>query len=289
MGKSKETLKNNELLFGSMYSSLVKSEKLLTVTSHTTIQPASLMRLGIFVPFNKSGRGEGVIDASHVLSSLEFSRAEGYTSIIITGPRLNLVTDFKVWMGIVHAFSKYGLSSNAVMLSFREFATYCQIPSKRLDSRLRQNVRDSLTRIRGKTITLSTIRSTKVYVTGLLKSGRFDFEEDMVYLEADCKLWELYCADYLTLLRKKPLNALPRQEAAQALYTYFAILPEKPADISFERLRTRLMLTNRVSDQNKVIRAALEKLKEIGYLDYLLKKNGRETMLRIISRNPNLT
>ena len=135
----------------------------------------------------------------------------------------------------------------------------------------------------------STIRSTKVYVTGLLKSGRFDFEEDMVYLEADCKLWELYCADYLTLLRKKPLNALPRQEAAQALYTYFASLPEKPADISFERLRTRLMLTNRVSDQNKVIRAALEKLKEIGYLDYLLKKNGRETMLRIISRNPNLT
>lgn len=111
----------------------------------------------------------------------------------------------------------------------------------------------------------------------------------MIELEADSKLWELYRADYLTLLRKKPLNALPRQEAAQAIYTYLASLPERPADISFTRLRARLLLTNRVADQNKVIRSALEKLRSIGYLDYLLKKDGRETYVRVLKRNPALT
>lgn len=269
-----------------------KEEKLLTVTTNSSVQPASLMRLGIFVPVNKSAAGARtgeVIDASEVLSSLELSKSEGYTRIIITGPRLNLSTDFKVWMGIIHAFSIYGLRSNAVCLSFHEFASFCQIPSKRFDARLRGSIRDSLARIRGKTITLSTIGSKGVYVTGLLKTGRFNAEEDTIELEADSNLWELYRADFVTLLRKKPLNALPRQEAAQALYTYLASLPEKPADISFSRLRARLMLTNRISDQNKVIRAALEKLKTIGYLDYLLKKEGHETMIRVLSRNSALT
>ncbi|MEH5143167.1 RepB family plasmid replication initiator protein [Enterobacter cloacae] len=283
--------KNNKinLLFKDAIPNLDESSgKLLTVTSNSSVQPAALMRLGIFVPANKSSDISEAVDASEILSSLELSKSEGYTRIIITGPRLNLSTDLKVWMGIIHAFSRYGLTSNTISLSFREFASLCQIPSKRLDSRLRANIRDSLTRIRGKTITLSTIGSRGAYVTGLLKTGRFNAEEDSVELEADSKLWELYRADYLTLLRKKPLSALPRQEAAQALYTYLASLPERPADISFTRLRARLMLTNRVSDQNKVIRAALQKLKAIGYLDYLLKKEGRETMVRVLKRNPAL-
>lgn len=264
------------------------SGKVLTVTSSASVQPAALMRLGVFVPVNRSSNLVEDIDASSELGSLELSRSEGYTRIIISGPRLNLVTDLKVWMGIIHAFSEYGLTGNTITLGFREFASLCQIPSKRLDNRLRESIRDSLTRIRGKTITLSTIGSKGAYVTGLLKTGRYDANEDVIELEADSKLWELYRADYLTLLRKKPLNALPRQEAAQAIYTYLASLPQNPADISFTRLRARLMLTNRVSDQNKVIRAALEKLKEIGYLDYLLKKEGKETVIRILKRDPTL-
>ncbi|WP_259142907.1 RepB family plasmid replication initiator protein [Enterobacter sp. SLBN-59] len=284
----KKTNKTNLLLPDVISGSDTGDGKVLTVTGSSSVQPAALMRLGIFVPANKCGQPEEVVDASEILSSLELSRSEGYTNIMITGPRLNISTDLKVWMGVIHAFSRYGLVGNTVQLSFREFAAFCQISSKRIDSRLRVSVRDSLTRIRGKTITLSTIGSESVYVTGLLKTGRFNAGDDTVELEADSKLWELYRADYLTLLRKKPLNALPRQEAAQALYTYLASLPEKPADVSFSRLRARLMLTNRISDQNKVIRGALSKLKAIGYLDYLLKKEGYETFLRILHRNPNL-
>ena len=288
VGKLNKNNKNNYLFIDAIPVSDNIEGKVLTVTSNSSIQPAALMRLGIFVPTNKSGDSWGAIDASETLSSLELSKSEGYTQILISGPRLNLSTDLKVWMGIIHAFSKYGIKSNTITISFREFASFCQIPSKRLDSRLRNNIRDSLTRIRGKTITLSTIGSKGAYITGLLKTGRFNLEDDTIELEADSKLWELYRADYHTLLRKKPLNALPRQEAAQALYTYLASLPERPADISFKRLRARLMLNNRISDQNKVIRAALNRLKEIGYLDFLLKKNGRETMVRVLSRNPAL-
>lgn len=288
VGNLEKTNKNN-LLFNDAIPDIEDGTgKSLTVTCNSSVQPAALMRLGIFVPANKSSDVSEAVDASEILSSLELSKSEGYTRIIITGPRLNLSTDLKVWMGIIHAFSRYGLASNTITLSFREFASLCQIPSKRLDSRLRASIRDSLTRIRSKTITLSTIGSRGAYVTGLLKTGRFNAEEDSIELEADSKLWELYRGDYLTLLRKKPLSALPRQEAAQALYTYLASLPERPADISFTRLRARLMLTNRISDQNKVIRAALDKLKTIGYLDYLLKKEGRETMVRVLKRNPAL-
>ncbi|NEG59685.1 RepB family plasmid replication initiator protein [Pantoea agglomerans] len=268
---------------------LIDGEKKLTVTSNTSVQPAALMRLGVFVPANKSNGGDEPIDASEALGSLELSQAEGYTKIIITGPRLNIAIDLKIWMGIIHAFSKYGLSSNTISLKFSEFASLCQIPSKRLDARTRASIRDSLTRIRAKTITLSTIGAKGAYITGLLKVGRFNADDDTIELEADHKLWELYRADYLTLLRKKPLNALPRQEAAQAIYTYLASLPQNPADISFTRLRARLMLTNRISDQNKVIRAALLKLKSIGYLDYLIKKEGKETYVKVLKRNPALT
>lgn len=288
VGKLDKNNKKNYFFIDAIAASDNNEDKVLTVTNNSSVQPAALMRLGIFVPTNKSCDSRGVIDASETLSSLELSKSEGYTKIMISGPRLNLSTDLKVWMGIIHAFSKYGLNSNIIILSFREFASFCQFPSKRLDSRLRSSIRDSLTRIRGKTITLSTIGAKGAYITGLLKTGRFNSEDDTIELEADSKLWELYRADYHTLLRKKPLNALPRQEAAQALYTYLASLPERPVDISFKRLRARLMLTNRISDQNKVIRAALKRLKEIGYLDYLLKKEGRETMVRVLSRNPAL-
>lgn len=284
----KKDSNNNLLLNDAIEQNENTGSKLLTVTSNSSVQPASLLRLGVFVPTNKAKSGIEVIDASELLQELEISRREGYTKIVIKGERLNVNVDLKIWMGIVHAFSKYGISSNTIQLPFIEFARLCQYPTVRLSTRLRNEIQESLTRIRGKTITLSTPNAKGAYVTGLLKTGRYDVDADVVELEADSMLWELYRADYLTLLRRQPIAMLPKNEAAQALYTFLASLPARPADISFTRLRARLMLTNRVADQNRVIRQALTKLKDIGYLDYLLKKEGKETWVKVLSRNNNL-
>jgi len=184
----------------------------LTVTSKATVQPVALMRLNVFVPSSRPAKGlQTSIDASSVFKDLEYSRREGYDDIRITGERLSMAVDFKVWGGIIEAFSKYGLNTNSVKLTFHEFAGMCRFESKRFDSRLRKSISDALTRIRGKTITFTrngTDGPKKVSVTGLLKTGELDFERDQVELEADHRLWELYQTDYTVLLRYKPIVTL---------------------------------------------------------------------------------
>ncbi|MDE9446854.1 hypothetical protein KKJ04_14885 [Xenorhabdus bovienii] len=263
----------------------------LTVTTYSSVQPAVLMKMGVFVPTRKKGTEAVPIDASDSLSKLTYASKEGYTDIVITGPRLNLSTDFKVWMGIIHSFSRSpdALKGNTIRLDFIEFARNCQYPNKRFDARLRKEIRDSLARIRGKTITFSKPDATKVYITGLLKTSEFDIDTNTIVLEADEKLWELYNEDNLTLLRKKPLSALPRKEAAQAIYTYIASLPAQPLPLTFERLRARLLMPSSKGEQNRIIRNALEDLRKIGYLDYdLYKDKNKQYVVKIINRNPTL-
>lgn len=264
----------------------------LTVTSKATVQPVALMRLNVFVPASRPAKGlQTSIDASSVFKDLEYSRREGYDDIRITGERLSMAVDFKVWVGIIEAFSKYGLNTNSVKLTFHEFAGMCRFESKRFDSRLRKSISDALTRIRGKTITFTrngTDGPKKVSVTGLLKTGELDFERDQVELEADHRLWELYQTDYTVLLRYKPINALTRKEAAQALYTFIESLPTNPVPISFKRIRDRLSLLSPVKEQNRIIKLALTQLQEIGYLEHSITKKGKETFVMIHRRSANL-
>lgn len=261
----------------------------LTVTNSATVQPVALMRLDVFVPASRPGKGvKTTIDASSVLSGLEFAKREGYDNVKITGERLNMAVDFKVWVGIIQASSKYGLNTNTISLPFKEFASMCKFESKRFDKRLRESIMNSLTRIRGKTITFSRDNAKGASVTGLLKTGSFDVDKDIIELEADQRLWELYAADYTVLLRYKPINALMRKEAAQALYTYIESLPTNPVPISFSRIRSRLALLSPTKEQNRIIRIALEQLKEIGYLVYSEQPKGKEIFIIVHSRNPTL-
>ena len=126
----------------------------LTVTSNSSVQPAILLRLGVFVPASRAipkGLKSG-IDVSSSFSQLEFARKEGYDEVRIFGERLNISTDFSVWMGIIGAFSKYGLKSNTIELPFTEFAALCQYDSRQFNKRLRDTIFDALTRIGTKTV-----------------------------------------------------------------------------------------------------------------------------------------
>ncbi|EAM6792422.1 protein RepA [Salmonella enterica] len=273
-----------------LYSDTKNKQKKLTVNSHKTVQPVAFMRLGLFVPKPRnSTEPSPVIDASELLSKLELARAEGYDNVSIVGPRLDMDTDFKVWIGIIHAFSKYGLTSNKITLRLTEFAKDCGFPSKRLSTSLRKEIHASLIKLRSKTISFQRGNDAKsVYATGLLKVGGFDAGRDEIILEADEKLWELYQFDHLVLMSQIAIKALPKKEAAQALYTFIESLPSRPAPISFERFRDRLNLTSEVKEQNRAIKTAISHLQKIGYLDADIVKKGKENYLIIHGRRPKL-
>ncbi|EAZ1917922.1 protein RepA [Salmonella enterica] len=262
----------------------------LTVTSTSSIQPAILLRLGVFVPGTRAlpkGQIQG-IDVSAAFSQLEFARKEGYDEVRIFGERLNISTDFSVWMGVIGAFSKYGMSSNIIDIPFTEFASLCQYDSRQFNKRLRDTIFDALTRIGTKTVQFKSKKTGNKFFTQLLKNGKYTRETDMVTLQADERLWELYQIDYNILLRKRPYHMLKGKEVAQTLYTFIASLPDNPAPLHFERIIERLNLTSPVKEQNRLIKAALKQLQDIGYIEYSIVKDGRTLTLLIHKRNKKL-
>lgn len=273
-----------------LFSDMESREKQLTVNSNNTVQPVALMRLGVFVPKpTKSQGNNNIVDASELFSQLELARAEGYDNVKIGGPRLNMDVDFKVWIGVIFAFSKHGLKTNKIQLKFTEFAKGCGFSAKRIDGRLRLSIHESLGKLRNKSISFKRGEDARgSYQTGLLKTGYFDADRDIVELEADEKLWELFQLDYRVLLQQHAIKALPKKEAAQAIYTFIESLPANPIPVSFARLRERLSLASSVSEQNRTIKKALEQLQTIGYLEFSLTKKERENFLIIHKRNPKL-
>jgi hypothetical protein len=282
------TRKNNVLHLADVLS-VSQSGKKLTPTSASTVQPVALMRLGLFVPTLKR-RGASIdtvsIDASYELAELEIAQAEGYSDIRISGPRLSMETDFKVWVAIIVSFSRYGEKSNIIELPFSQFASFAGYPDKEKTTILRNRISESLTRLRGTTISLSSKNKSKHTVTGLLQRGQYDTEADTIKLQADESLWELYRIDNQVLLQMFVLRRLANKGSAQALYTFIESLPQKPLPLSFGRIKKRLMLTSADAQQNRTIKKAIEDLQIAGYLDASVIKKGKEWYLNIHSRNP---
>jgi len=277
---------NSELLLVDVLAESKSGDKLIP-THSSTIQPVALMQLGLFVPTlkRKGADVDGiVIDASNELSQLEIAKAEGYQTIKITGPRLSMETDFKVWVAVILSFSKYGLSSNTIELPFSEFASMAGYPDNLKNHVLREKISESLVRLRRTAIDLSTKDRKKFNVTGLLQMGKWDVEKDVIRLQADESLWELYRYDNQVLLQMLLLRKLSNKGTAQALYTFIHSLPEKPLPLSFERIKRRLMLTSSDGQQNRTIKKAIDDLIEAGYLDASVIKKNKEWHVCIHAR-----
>ncbi|MBS6035836.1 MAG: RepB family plasmid replication initiator protein [Pantoea sp.] len=278
----------NKVLHLNDVLSVSTTGKKLTPTSNSTVQPVALMRLGLFVPTlkRKGANVESVtIDASKELAELELAQAEGYSDIRISGPRLSMETDFKVWVAIIVSFSRYGEATNSIELPFTQFASFAGYPDKEKTTVLRTRISESLTRLRGTTISLSSKNKSKHTVTGLLQRGQYDIEADTIKLQADESLWELYRIDNQVLLQMIVLRRLANKGSAQALYTFIESLPQKPLPLSFTRIKKRLLLTSADAQQNRTIKKAIEDLQLTGYLDGSVIKKGKEWYLNIHSRN----
>ncbi|QGY32904.1 protein RepA (plasmid) [Pantoea cypripedii] len=267
----------------------------LTPNANNTVQPVALMRLGVFVPTLKSLKNSknktfATTDATEELTRLSLAKAEGFDKVEIVGPRLDMDNDFKTWVGIIHSFAKHKVIGDKVQLPFVEFAKLCGIPSSRSSKKLRERISPSLKRIAATTISFTSNMGDdgKEYITHLVQSAYYDTKKDIVILQADPKLFELYEFDRKVLLQLKAINVLKRRESAQALYTYIESLPRNPAPISLARLRDRLNLKSPVFSQNQTVRRAMEQLKEIGYLDYSEVQRGRSVYFNVHYRRPKL-
>ncbi|MRT15243.1 RepB family plasmid replication initiator protein [Enterobacteriaceae bacterium RIT711] len=284
--------KNNRLLLHLEETNKSTGEIVtLDINSSSTVQPVALMRLGLFVPTLKStGRNKNnrtnTTDATAELVQLSIAKSEGYTDIKITGSRLDMDTDFKVWLGLIRSMSEHKIVGNKLKLSFVEFVKMCGFDSRRSNKKMRDRISNSLFKLAS--VTLKFQNETKGWTTHLVQSAMYDVIEDYVEIIAEPKLFELYEMDRRVLLRLKAIDALQRKESAQALYTFIESLPQNPAPISMKRMRDRLNLTSNVYTQNHTIRKAMEQLREIGYLDYTESKRGKSAYFCVHFRNPKL-
>lgn len=261
----------------------------LTPTSQKSVQPVALLRLSVFAPVapRERGKRDFEIDASEELSSMELARAEGYTDIKIQGMKLSMSTDFKTWIGIIQAFSKYGFNSETITMPFAEFAKMCGIKSNDINSRTQFRLKESMANIASVLLSFSNKKTGKYTLTHLVHKAVID-PNSMVQLTGDPEMWELYRYDHKVLLSLKILALLPKKEAAQALYTYLESLPSGTLYLSMKRLRERLALSSPIKRQNQIIRNALDDLHGIGYLEFSELKKGREIQIVILKRNAKL-
>ncbi len=183
--------------------------------------------------------------------------------------------DFKTRVGIIHSFARHNVIGDKVELPFVEFAKLCGIPSSQSSRRLRERISPSLKRIAGTVISFSRTdeKHTREYITHLVQSAYYDTERDIVQLQADPRLFELYQFDRKVLLQLKAINALKRRSPPGTLHLYREPARD-PAPISLARLRARLNLKSPVFSQNQTVRRAMEQLREIGYLDYTEIQRG---------------
>ena len=263
----------------------------LTPNSNKTVQPVALLRLSVFTPVSPKEKGKRafLIDASEELSSLEVARQEGYTNIKIQGAKLGMSTDFKTWIGIISAFSKYGYTSEKITLPFSEFARMCGLRPTDINGRARNRLSEALFNLSSVTLSFRSQDGKRSLVTHLVQRAQLDMDTNMVEIVGDPSLWELYRYDHKVLLGLKVLSALSRKESAQSLYVYFESMPAGTLYVSMKRLRERLAMESQFKDQNATIRRAMKDLKNIGYLDYNEAKKGREIMFIVHSRSPRLT
>lgn len=269
----------------------------LLPTLRQTIQPKVLLRLGVFVPTLKStdkgGRKSHSIDATESLSRLSIVEGEGYNQIQIYGPRLDMDTDFKVWVGIIYALSNKKLDNDDQLeLNFADFAKYCGFETKRIDKQLKDRFDASLTRIARTNISfVKSVPGTDDRITinmHLVESTYYDSHSGKIIIKPNSKLNTLYRVDGKTRLYLKALQKLSRKESAQALYLYLAELPPTFYRIGFDRLRERLQLTSHLGNQNATVKKALQQLKDIGFLEYSVDKEGSDYVLNILKRNNKL-
>ncbi|HCH2721443.1 hypothetical protein NPN16_22220 [Vibrio parahaemolyticus] len=265
----------------------------LSISNSHSIQPNILIRTPLFVPIarnsNKSVSTLTKHDVSSEFRGISLYQREGYEYASIRGEKLNVRTDFRVWCGVIFAFSKYGYNTDCITMKLSEFTKFCGFSTQMLNAAFRRRIQESLERIQSQTVSMSTRDGKKATATSLLKKFIYDTDRDEILLEGDPELWELYRIDRQILISMKTLSKIPRAETAQCLYLFLASLPNDPIPVTMSRIRERLSLNMSNKEANRSIKNAIKTLEKIGYLEGRETEWNGEWAYQITDRNRALT
>ncbi|HBC3506401.1 TPA: hypothetical protein KDZ07_004371 [Vibrio parahaemolyticus] len=265
----------------------------LSISNSHSIQPNILIRTPLFVPIARNSNKEVSTLTKHDVSSefrgISLYQREGYEYASIKGEKLNVRTDFRVWCGVIFAFSKYGYNTDCITMKLSEFTKFCGFSTQMLNAAFRKRIQESLERIQSQTVSMSTRDGKKATATSLLKKFIYDTDRDEILLEGDPELWELYRIDRQILISMKTLSKIPRAETAQCLYLFLASLPNDPIPVTMSRIRERLSLNMSNKEANRSIKNAIKTLEKIGYLEGKETEWNGEWAYQITDRNRALT
>ncbi|ELB2788971.1 hypothetical protein QNE79_004397 [Vibrio alginolyticus] len=265
----------------------------LSISNSHSIQPNILIRTPLFVPIARNSNKETSTLTKHDVSSefrgISLYQREGYEYASIRGEKLNVRTDFRVWCGVIFAFSKYGYNTDCITMKLSEFTKFCGFSTQMLNAAFRKRIQESLERIQSQTVSMSTRDGKKATATSLLKKFIYDTDRDEILLEGDPELWELYRIDRQILISMKTLSKIPRAETAQCLYLFLASLPNDPIPVTMSRIRERLSLNMSNKEANRSIKNAIKTLEKIGYLEGKETEWNGEWAYQITDRNRALT
>ena len=236
-----------------------------------TVQASIILKTPIFVPVGRvSTRGaHRISERSDDLRFLKICKKYGYDEVIISGQKLSLEVDFKVWAGCLLAMQKFSSKSNFIAIKFTTFVELCGYDKSRINKDFRNMIDASLARIKGINMSFRKQRHTdsdtlEAHYTSLLKTATVSEKAEMVTLEIDPELWDLYQIDHEILVSMQNLELIKRAETAQCLYLYLTALPSRPHPISMAALRERCELSGTIKNQNKRIKAAFKTLEDAG-------------------------
>lgn len=261
----------------------------LSISNSHSIQPNILIRTPLFTPVARNSNKDTSTVTRHDVSDefrdISLYQREGYEYATIKGEKLNVRTDFRVWCGVIFAFSKYGYNTDTINLKLSEFTKFCGFSTQMLNAAFRKRIQGSLERIQSQTISMATKDGKKATATSLLKKFTYDVDRDEIVIEGDPELWELYRIDRQILISIKTLSKIPRAETAQCLYLFLASLPKDPIPVTMSRMRERLSLNMSNKESNRAIKNAIKTLEKIGYLDGSETKFNGEWAYHITNRN----
>lgn len=261
----------------------------LSISNSHSVQPNILIRTPLFTPVARNSNKDTSMlikhDVSDEFRGISLYQREGYEYASIKGARLNVRTDFRVWCGVILAFSKYGYDTDRIALKLSEFTKFCGFSTQMLNASFRRRLQDSLERIQSQTISMATKDGKKATATSLLKKFMYDTDKDEIVIEGDPELWELYRIDRQILISINTLSKIPRAETAQCLYLFLASLPKDPIPVTMSRMRERVSLNTSNKEANRAIKNAIKTLEKIGYLQGSETKFNGEWAYQIKERN----